>query len=105
MPDFIDATGTHSYDLLMLAAGASCKQDASAYVQTGMCRWLLRMHELVGNCMPLTHEFLSQMSGVRRTSVTELAGDMQRAGMISYTRGRLHTLSILSSSGRTHRAG
>jgi CRP-like cAMP-binding protein len=63
-------------------------------VQTRMCRWLLRMHELVGKNMPLTHEFLSQMIGVRRTSVTEVAADMQRAGMISYTRGRLHIVDI-----------
>src|SRR5436190_13641694 len=51
-------------------------------------------HELVGNHMPLTHESLSQMIGVRRTSVTEVAGNMQRAGMISYTRGRLHIVDI-----------
>jgi Crp-like helix-turn-helix domain len=49
---------------------------------------------LVRNHVPLTHEFLGQMIGVRRTSVTGVAGDMQRAGMISYTRGRLHIVDI-----------
>src|SRR5436305_14068029 len=48
----------------------------------------------IGNNMPLTHEFLSEMIGVRRTSVTGVAGDMQRAGMISHTRGRLHIVDI-----------
>ena len=36
---------------------------------------------------PLTHEFLSEMLGVRRTSVTEVAGKIQAEGAISYSRG------------------
>src|SRR5947209_162333 len=83
------------YELFMTAQvqqTAAC--NAVHGVQSRMCRWLLRMHELVGNDMPLTHEFLSQMIGVRRTSVTGVAADMQRAGMISYTRGRLHIVDI-----------
>jgi CRP-like cAMP-binding protein len=71
---------------------AAC--NAVHNVQTRMCRWLLRMHELVGNDMPLTQEFFGQMMGVRRTSVTEIAGEMQRAGMISYTRGQLRIVDI-----------
>ena len=42
--------------------------------------------------LPLTQEFLAQMMGVRRTSVTEVAVAMQKAGMISYGRGRLHII-------------
>jgi CRP-like cAMP-binding protein len=83
------------YELFMTAQvqqTAAC--NAVHNVQTRMCRWLLRMHELVGNDMPLTQEFFSQMMGVRRTSVTEVAGEMQRAGMISYTRGQLHIVDI-----------
>jgi CRP-like cAMP-binding protein len=59
-------------------------------VQARTCKWLLRMHELAGADLPLTQEFLAQMMGVRRTSVTEVAGELQRAGMISYNRGHLH---------------
>jgi DNA-binding FadR family transcriptional regulator len=44
--------------------------------------------------LPLTQEFLSQMMGVRRTSVTEVAGDLQRAGLISYSRGNLHIVDV-----------
>jgi len=83
------------YELFMTAQvqqTAAC--NAVHSVQTRMCRWLLRMHELVGNDMPLTQEFLSEMIGVRRSSVTRVAGDMQKAGMISYTRGRLHIVDI-----------
>jgi Mn-dependent DtxR family transcriptional regulator len=42
------------------------------------------MHELAGVDLPLTQELLAQMMGVRRTSVTAVAGDLQKAGMISY---------------------
>ena len=83
------------YELFMTAQvqqTAAC--NAVHGIQTRICRWLLRMQELVGNHMPLTQEFLSQMIAVRRSSVTEVAGDMQRAGMISYARGRLHIVDI-----------
>src|SRR5256714_1649688 len=79
------------YELFMTAQvqqTAAC--NAVHDVQTRMCRWLLRMHDLVGNDMPLTQEFLSEMIGARRTTITGVAADMQRAGMISFTRGRLH---------------
>jgi DNA-binding transcriptional regulator GbsR (MarR family) len=37
--------------------------------------------------MPLTQEFLGQMLGTRRSSVSVAASILQRAGMIAYTRG------------------
>jgi CRP-like cAMP-binding protein len=71
---------------------AAC--NAVHNVQARMCKWLLRMHDLVGSELPLTQEFLAQMMGVRRTSVTVVAKDLQQAGMITYTRGRVHILDI-----------
>jgi Mn-dependent DtxR family transcriptional regulator len=59
-----------------------------------MCRWLLRMHDLAGVDLPLTQEFLAQMMGVRRTSVTEVAGELQKAGLITYSRGHVHIEAI-----------
>ena len=58
-------------------------------IRARMCRWLLRVNHLAGPDFPLTHEFLAQMLGVRRTTVTEVAGDLQRASLMSYNRGRL----------------
>jgi CRP-like cAMP-binding protein len=63
-------------------------------VQARTCKWLLRMHDLVGVDLELTQEFLAQMMGVRRTTVTEVAGDLQKAGMITYSRGRVHIVDL-----------
>lgn len=63
-------------------------------VQARTCKWLLRMHELVGSDLLLTQEFLAQMMGVTRTSVTTVAGELQKAGMITYSRGHLHIVDI-----------
>jgi CRP-like cAMP-binding protein len=84
-----------SYDQFFLAQvqqTAAC--NAVHNVQARACKWLLRMQRLVGDELPLTQEFLAQMMGVRRTSVTEVAGDLQRAGMITYSRGRIHLLDV-----------
>jgi CRP-like cAMP-binding protein len=67
---------------------AAC--NALHTVQARTCKWLLRMQALAGDELPLTQEFLAQMMGVRRTSVTEVAGELQKAGMITYKRGHIH---------------
>ena len=41
----------------------------------------------------LTQEFLAQMLGAQRTTVTMVAGTLQRAGLIEYKRGALHILN------------
>jgi CRP-like cAMP-binding protein len=71
---------------------AAC--NALHAVQARTCKWLLRMYELVGIDLPLTQEFLAQMMGVRRTTVTEIAGELQKAGLISYSRGRIHIKDV-----------
>ena len=71
---------------------AACNADHS--VQARTCKWLLRMHDLAGVDLELTQEFLAQMMGVRRTSVTQVAGHLQKAGMITYSRGRIHIVDL-----------
>src|SRR5471032_2261165 len=55
-----------------------------------MCRWLLMMHDRAeGEALPYTHEFLSEMLGANRKSVTVAAQALQTAGLISYRRGKI----------------
>jgi CRP-like cAMP-binding protein len=63
-------------------------------VEQRMCKWLVRMYDLVGTDLPLTQEFLAEMMGVRRTSVTQIAVQMQKEGLISYHRGKVRIDSI-----------
>src|SRR5437588_3508039 len=63
-------------------------------IEARACKWLLRMNDLVGPDFPITQEFLAQMMGVRRTSVTDVAGELQKAGMISYSRGRIRITAL-----------
>ena len=71
-----------------IAQTSACNRVHS--VQQRMCRWLLTTHDRVGSDeFHLTQEFLAQMLGVRRPSVTVAAGQLQRAGLIRYQRGRI----------------
>jgi CRP-like cAMP-binding protein len=74
----------------------TCACNAVHKLESRACKWLLRMQKLVGDDLILTQEFLAQMMGVRRTSVTEIAVGLQRAGMITYSRGRIHIENLAS---------
>jgi len=53
-------------------------------------RWLLEVRDRVqSNQFPLTHAFLAEMLGIRRSSVTEVAMKLKRRGVIEYGRGNL----------------
>jgi CRP-like cAMP-binding protein len=59
-------------------------------VNERLARWLLMTQDRVGSeHLPLTQEFLAQMLGTRRSSVTVSAGVLQKAGLIAYTRGHV----------------
>ena len=71
-----------------LAQSVSCNRVHN--VEQRCARWLLMTHDRVtGDSFMLTHEFLAQMLGVRRAGVTEVAGRLQDAGLINYSRGRI----------------
>jgi len=71
---------------------AAC--NAVHSIEQRVCRWLLRMNDLVGVKVPITQEALSQMIGVRRTSVTMAAQSLQLRGIIKNRRGELAILDI-----------
>jgi CRP-like cAMP-binding protein len=83
------------YDLFFAAqAQQTSACNAVHNVHQRICKWLLRMHELVGDDLPLTQEFLAQMMGVQRASVSTVATALQKAGLISYRRGHIHIVDI-----------
>jgi CRP-like cAMP-binding protein len=62
-------------------------------VEERMSRWLLMAHDRAGKDeFLLTHEFLAELLGVRRQTVSIIAGTLQRAGLITYRRGILRVL-------------
>lgn len=62
-------------------------------IEQRCARWLLLTHDRVGTDeFPMTHEFLSQMLGVRRASVTVTAGILQKAGFVEFSRGRVRVV-------------
>jgi CRP-like cAMP-binding protein len=81
--------------VVLAQAQQSAGCNASHTVEARMCRWLLRIRDLTGSDeMKLTQEFLGQMLGVRRTSVSLVAGTLQKAGFIKYRRGNIRLLDI-----------
>lgn len=63
------------------------------HIQARCAKWLLMTHDRVGHDeFPMTHEYLSMMLGVRRASVSVAAAALQKAGIISYQRGRVTVL-------------
>jgi CRP-like cAMP-binding protein len=62
-------------------------------VDARLARWLLTSADrMESESLNLTQEFLAQMLGVQRSTVTVAAGNLQRAGLIGYSRGKIHIL-------------
>lgn len=80
-------------DALLASAQQSVACNALHDVEERFCRWLLTCHDRTpGEEMQLTQEFLAMMLGVQRTTVSQVAGILQDAGLIRYQRGRMHVL-------------
>jgi CRP-like cAMP-binding protein len=78
-------------------AACNAVHDASSR----LCRWLLQTADRVeSEQLALTQEYLAQMLGVRRTTVTLLAQHLQGSGVIKYTRGRAMILDRAALEGR-----
>ncbi|MCH4564211.1 Crp/Fnr family transcriptional regulator [Halomonas sp. EGI 63088] len=77
--------------ITQMAQTAVCNRHHSLDQQ--LCRWLLlSLDRLPTNELVMTQELIANMLGVRREGVTESAGKLQRAGLISYHRGHISIL-------------
>ena len=71
-------------------------------VEARLARWLLASSDrMESDFLHLTQEFLSQMLGVSRSTVTVAAGELQRQGMIGYSRGRIQILDRRGLASKT----
>lgn len=78
--------------IIQLGQTAACNRYHT--VEQRFARWLLTVRDSIQQDeFKLTQEFISQMLGVRRTGVTEVASKFQQAGMISYRRGSIRIVS------------
>ena len=81
---------THTL-LTQIAQSAACNRFHT--VEERLCRWLLVSRDRVQtDTIRLTQEFLSHMLGTPRSSVTAVAGTLQREGLIAYQRGKITIL-------------
>jgi len=77
--------------ITQMAQTAVCNRHHALDQQ--LCRWLLvSLDRLQGSELVMTQELIANMLGVRREGVTEAAGNLQAAGLIKYTRGRIRVL-------------
>ncbi len=86
-PAFRAAVLRYTQALLDLGAQtAACNRLHS--IEQRCARWFLMARDRIdGDVMPMTHEFLASMLGVRRAGVTETAGELHRSGLIQNHRG------------------
>ena len=79
--------------LFMMQISSTVLADARATIDQRLARWLLMAHDrLDGDAMPLTHEFISFMLGVRRAGVTVALQKHEDSGWISRRRGEITLL-------------
>jgi CRP-like cAMP-binding protein len=80
-------------EVLLSQARVTAACNALHSIEARFCRWLLQSADrAASDTVNLTQEFLAEMLGVRRTSVTEVASKVQNAGIITYSRGVIKIL-------------
>jgi|SRR5581483_4556132 len=81
--------------LILVQAQQSAACNATHHLQERLARWLLRVRDVTGSgSFHLTQEFMAEMLGVERTSVSIIAHTLQQAGMIQYRRGHISITNL-----------
>jgi len=74
----------------MVELGQTVACSSLHRIEQRLARWLLLSHDRAQrDDFEMTHDLMAEMLGIRRASVTETAGELQRRGAIEYTRGRV----------------
>ncbi len=82
-------------EVLLIQARITAACNALHHVEARFCRWLLQTRDHAeSDTIQLTQEFLAEMLGVRRTSVTGVASKIQAVGAISYSRGVIKIIDL-----------
>ena len=78
--------------ITQMAQTAVCNRHHT--IDQQLCRWLLlSLDRLPHSQLTMTQELIANMLGVRREGVTEAAGKLQNAGVISYQRGKITVIN------------
>lgn len=84
----------YTYTLMSQISQSLACNSRRHSVEQRCCRWLLMSHDcLDSDSFPLTQEFLSQMLGVRRASITVVVGRLQKLGLLRHHRGQMTILN------------
>jgi CRP-like cAMP-binding protein len=77
----------------MVQTSQTAIANARAHIDRRLARWILMAHDRIGDkTLPLTHEFLSLMLGVRRPGVTEALQSLNRQKLIANGRNKIVVL-------------
>jgi CRP-like cAMP-binding protein len=77
-------------EVLLLHARVSAACNVLHPAEARFCRWLLQSADRAeGDTIGLKQDFMAEMLGLRRTSVSDVAGKLQALGLITYSRGRI----------------
>jgi CRP-like cAMP-binding protein len=93
-PDFLSLLFRHEQALFAQSQqSAAC--NAQHQIEARLSRWMLRARDLSGKDMlPFTQEFLADMLGVSRPSVSLAAHKLQDVGLIKYSRGAIQIVNV-----------
>jgi CRP-like cAMP-binding protein len=87
----------------MVQTGQTAIANARARIDHRLARWILMAHDRIGdNVLPLTHEFLALMLGVRRPGVTEALQSLKRQKLTGTGRNKI---TVLDRKGIERTAG
>jgi CRP-like cAMP-binding protein len=81
-------------DVLLGQVQITAACNALHPIQKRLARWILQTRDRIDtDSVPLTQELLSEMLGVRRSSISEIANRLQATGLIRYSRGMIEIVN------------